>query len=136
MTEGEMVGWHHRLNGHECKQTWGDSGGQRNLECCSPWGCKESDMTERLSLSLSPLSLVHLAFRPPWPGTIVIICMSCFMTGDPDKEYGTNKPPPTRRVQERWKGDTACPSTSQNPSCQHPSWLSDACATRKDSELE
>ena len=54
---------------------------------------------------------------PPWPGTIVTICMSCFMTGDPDKEYGTNKPPPTRRVRERLKEDTACPSTSQNPSC-------------------
>ena len=58
------------------------------------------------------------------------------MTGDPDKEYRTNKPPPTRRVQERSKGDTACPSTSQNLSRQHPSWLRDACATRKDSELE
>ena len=58
------------------------------------------------------------------------------MTGDPDKEYGTNKPPSTGRVQERSKGDTVCPSTSQNPSHQHPSWLSDACATRKDSELQ
>ena len=53
---------------------------------------------------------------PPWPGTIGTICMSCFMTGDPNKEYGTNKPPPARRVWERSKGDTACPSTSQNPS--------------------
>ena len=58
------------------------------------------------------------------------------MTGDPDKEYGSNKPPPTGRVQERLKGDTACPSTSQNPSRKHPSWMSDAWATRKDSELE
>ena len=58
------------------------------------------------------------------------------MAGDPDKEYGTNKPPSTGRVPERSKGDTACPSTSQNPSRQHPSWLSDACATRKDPELE
>ena len=58
------------------------------------------------------------------------------MTGDPDKEYGTNKPPPTGRVQERSKGDTECPSTSQNPSCQHPSWLSYACTTRKDPKLE
>ena len=38
------------------------------------------------------------------------------MTGDLDKEYRTNKPPPTRRVQERSKEDTACPSTSQKPS--------------------
>ena len=58
------------------------------------------------------------------------------MTGGPDKEYGTNKPPPTRRVQERSQGDTECPSTSQNPSHQHPSWPSDACAIRKDPELE
>ena len=58
------------------------------------------------------------------------------MTGDPDKEYGTSKPPPARRVRERSRGDTACPSTSQNPSCSHLSWLSDACAIRKDSELE
>ena len=39
-----------------------------------------------------------------------------FIAGDPDKEYGTNKPPPTGRVRERSKGDTMCPSTSQNPS--------------------
>ena len=58
------------------------------------------------------------------------------MTGDPDKEYGTNKPSPTRRVRERLKGDTVCLSTCQNPSHKHPSWLSHACATRKDSELE
>ena len=41
----EMVGWHHRLNGLEFEQTLGDSGGQRNLACCSPWGHKESDTT-------------------------------------------------------------------------------------------
>ena len=73
---------------------------------------------------------------PPQPCTIVTICMSCFMTGDPDKEYRTNKPPPTRRVLERSKGDMEYPSTSKNPSCWHPSWLRDVCATRKDSELE
>ena len=44
-----MVGWHHGLSGHEFEQTPGDSGGQRNLECCSPWGHKESDMTQRLN---------------------------------------------------------------------------------------
>ena len=58
------------------------------------------------------------------------------MTGDPGKEYRTNKPPPTGRVWERSKGDTACTSTSQNPSRKHPPWLGDACAIRKDSELE
>ena len=39
-TEGEMAGWHHRLNGHEFEQTLGDSEGQGSLSCCSPWGCK------------------------------------------------------------------------------------------------
>ena len=46
MTEDEMVGWHHRLNGHEFEHTPGDSEGQGSLACCSSWGHKESDMTE------------------------------------------------------------------------------------------
>ena len=58
------------------------------------------------------------------------------MTGGPGKEYRTNTPPPTGRVQERSKGDTMCPSTSQNPSHWHPCWLNKACTTRKDSESE
>ena len=44
-TEDEMVGWHHRLNGHEFEQTLGDSEGQESLVWYSPWGHKESDMT-------------------------------------------------------------------------------------------
>ena len=44
-TEDEMVGWHHRLDGHEFEQTLRDSGGQRSLGCCSPWGHKEWDTT-------------------------------------------------------------------------------------------
>ena len=46
MTEDEMVGWHHRLNGHEFGQAPGDDEGQGNLAFYSPWGGKESDMTE------------------------------------------------------------------------------------------
>ena len=44
-----MVGWHHRHNRHEFEQTPGDSEGQGSLACCSPWGHKESDTTERLN---------------------------------------------------------------------------------------
>ena len=40
VTEDEMVGWHHRLNGHEFQQTQGDSDGQWSPACCSPWGCR------------------------------------------------------------------------------------------------
>ena len=43
------AGWHHRLDGHEFKQALGDGGGQGSLAYCSPWGCKESDVTERLN---------------------------------------------------------------------------------------
>ena len=45
-TENEMVGWHHRLNGHEFEQTPGDSGGQGSLMCSSPCGRKQLGMTE------------------------------------------------------------------------------------------
>ena len=43
-----MVGWHHRLNGHEFEQAPGDGKGQRSVACYSPWGHKESDMTQQL----------------------------------------------------------------------------------------
>ena len=45
MTEDEIVGWHHRLTGHEFEQALGDGEGQGGLVCCSPWGHKELDMT-------------------------------------------------------------------------------------------
>ena len=48
VTEDEVVGWHHQLNGHAFEQTPGDGERQGNLACCSPWGHKESDTTERL----------------------------------------------------------------------------------------
>ena len=51
-TEDEMVGWHHQLNGHEFEQALGVGDGQGSLACCSPWGHKESDMTERLNSKL------------------------------------------------------------------------------------
>ena len=44
----QMVGWHHQLDGNEFEQAPGIGDGQGSLVCCSPWGCKESDMTERL----------------------------------------------------------------------------------------
>ena len=48
-TENEIVGWHHRLHGHEFEQILGDSEGQGSLECCSSWDHKESDTTEGLN---------------------------------------------------------------------------------------
>ena len=46
-----MVGWHHRLNGHELKQAPGDGEGQGSLVCCGPWGHKESNTPEGLNNS-------------------------------------------------------------------------------------
>ena len=48
MTEDEMVGWHHWLDGHEFEQAPGIGDGQGRLVCCSPWRHKESDTIERL----------------------------------------------------------------------------------------
>ena len=72
-----MVEWHRQLNGHEFKQTPGDSEGQGGLACYSPWGCKESEMTEYLTATtnqtfsgssdgkVKPFSRVRL-FVTPW----------------------------------------------------------------------
>ena len=49
MTEDEMVGWHHQLDGHEFEQAPGVGDGHGSLVCCSPWGHKESDMTQQLN---------------------------------------------------------------------------------------
>ena len=49
MTEDEMAGWYHQLDGREFEQTQGDGDGQGSLTCCSPWDHKESDTTERLN---------------------------------------------------------------------------------------
>ena len=49
MTDEEMVGWHYQLEGHGFEWTPGVGDGQGGLVCCSSWGLKESDMTERLN---------------------------------------------------------------------------------------
>ena len=61
MTEDEMVGWHHQLDGHEFEKPPGVSDGQRNLVHCSPWGREESDTTERLHFT-SLHSLIIILF--------------------------------------------------------------------------
>ena len=64
MTEGEMVGWHHRINGHEFQQALGVGDGQGSLVCHSPWGCKDLDTTEQLNEESN-------SFHPPPSVTIV-----------------------------------------------------------------
>ena len=52
MTEDELVGWHHQLDGHEFEQAVGIGDEQGSLTCCSPQGRKDSDMTEQLKTEL------------------------------------------------------------------------------------
>ena len=49
MTEDEMIGWHHQLNGHEFELAPEVADGQGSLACCCPWGCKELDTIEQLN---------------------------------------------------------------------------------------
>ena len=55
MTEDEMVGWHHQLNGHEFEQALGDSKGQGSLVGCTPWDYNELDTTQQLNSNSSNL---------------------------------------------------------------------------------
>ena len=75
MTEDEMVGWHHWLDGHEFEQVPGVGDGQGSLVCCSPWFCKELDRTERLNWELA-------------------FCMPCSMTKKTEKNCETPFPFP------------------------------------------
>ena len=56
-----MIGWHHQLDRHEFEEALGVGDGQESLACCSPWGCKESDTTERLNNKITHLKLYNKA---------------------------------------------------------------------------
>ena len=63
MTEDEMAGWHHRLDGHESEWTLGVGDGQGGLACCNSWGHKELDRTERLNWNNYWVQVLYLALR-------------------------------------------------------------------------
>ena len=63
MTEDEMVGWHHRLDGHEFEQALEAGDGQGSLACCSPWGRKESDTIEQLNNNKSLLNVSSITAK-------------------------------------------------------------------------
>ena len=65
-----MVGWHHQLNGHELEQAPGDGVGQGSLACCSPWGCKESDIVAAAKSLQSSLTMCKPIDSSP-PGSPV-----------------------------------------------------------------
>ena len=63
MTEDEMVGWHHQLNGHEFEQTAGDGEGQGSQVCYSPRGHKKLDTTYQLNSNKNPQHISHFSCR-------------------------------------------------------------------------
>ena len=74
-TEDKMVGWHHQLDGHELEQALGVGDGQGSLVCCSPWGHKESDMTEQLNWTELFLLIYHLKIMESKPMADDAICL-------------------------------------------------------------
>ena len=78
MTEDEMAGWHHWLNGHEYEQAPGVSDGQGGLACCGSWGRKESDTTERLNWTeLNHICCSTLLWENHWsPSTVPCLALS------------------------------------------------------------
>ena len=67
MTEDEMVGWHHWLNGYEFRWTPGVGDRQGDLACCSSWGCKESDTAEWVNWTEYFLSFVGASYAAVFP---------------------------------------------------------------------
>jgi len=91
MTEDEMVGWHYRLNGHEFVKAQGDDEGQESLACCSPWGHRESDMTERLNNNRkSPQNLMTQNRTWEFPGSPLVLGLHTSTAGGTGSWSGNN----------------------------------------------
>ena len=71
-TEDDMVGWHHRLNGHGFGWTPGVGDGQGGLACCGSWGCKESDTTEQLKWTAQIVTCWWQNWLSLWSSVMVL----------------------------------------------------------------
>ena len=67
-----MVGWHHRLNGHDSESTLGVGDGQEGLGCCSPWGHKELDLTKQLNCIVMKIGVQILT-------SLLFICLDMYL---------------------------------------------------------
>ena len=106
-----MVGWHHRLNGHEFEQDLGDGDGQGGLACCSPWGCKESDTTEWMNWT----GLTETSYFQPYMQT----CTPHTMVGQAQNNHN--------RHSCSKKGETrGCISTIAEQFCAPAAWMAGA----------
>ena len=80
-TEDEMVGWHRQFNDHELGQTPGDDERQGGLECCSPWGCRESDTTWQLNNNNSSNPWLCSAHGEDMTSLCHFVCTQCRWRG-------------------------------------------------------
>ena len=114
--EDELVGWHHRLNGHEFEQVLGDGEGQGGLACCSPWGRKEVDRTEQLNNNNDTrrhnLEQIKFSFNMGLviTGSITVMrfklihsCKKCGMTPGPRQEINKSLLLPTYTEHFLWE---------------------------------
>ena len=79
-----MVGWHHRLGGHEFEQTHRDGEGQGSLVCCSPWGHNELDMSQQLN-SNSAILIHQVGAYFDCPKSKVVSMLKCPLQSDKEK---------------------------------------------------
>ena len=92
-----MVGWHHRLNGHEFKQTLGDGEGQGSLACCCPWGRKELDTTKGLNNNTQLKTLAESMKQNSVTQKILYARLQQYMNRElPDEQVGCRKGRETR----------------------------------------
>ena len=89
-TEDELVGWHHRLDGHGFRWTPGVGDGQGGLVCCGSWGCKESDMTERLNWTLGIEKSIGFGLTQTWVWIPAVQFRGNHMTS-PTHNFHTNE---------------------------------------------
>ena len=103
MTEDEVVGWHHRLNGHEFEQALGVGDGQGGLACCSPWGHKELDMTEWLKWT--ELITLSITYWTAWQSRHAR--RLCSAQGDLIHMQGLRELGPRNCISNEFPGDSA-----------------------------
>ena len=105
ITEDEMVGWHHWLNGYEFEQALGVGDGQGSLVCCSPWGHKESDTTEQLNwtdLTATWMDLDIIMLSKVSQAKINIICYHLYDESTKDTKEHIYKTEIERNVRNRF----------------------------------
>ena len=116
MPEDEMIGWHHRFNGHQSEQSPGDGEGQGGLASCSPRGCRQSDTTEPLNNNKAKAGRPLVAQSPVIQASIIFcslktITISVQIQGEElFQELNIKKHSSQERKDSLWRTRTTAPS--------------------------